>query len=468
VHDPGETLVAVGTPPGRGGIGCVRLSGPEAERIARRLFIPTTGADRTKRGHSSFPGGQETMNVPISFGRFVDRQGRPVDHGFLVLFEPRRSYTGEDGAELWTHGSPAVLAELVEAAIAAGAALAGPGEFTYRALRNGRIDLCRAEAVRDLVEARTLYQARLAFSQVEGALARRIAPLVEALEEWMARTEAAVEFVDEAETQLARAELGRAIEGALEQCRALVAGFRHGRVVRQGAVAAIVGRPNVGKSSLFNRLLERDRAIVTEIAGTTRDTLEEDLDVAGIPVRLVDTAGLRAVDDPVEGEGVRRARAAGAEADLVLLVLDGSRALELDEREMLERCCCAAGGERERTIVVRNKSDLPARVEDVPESVAVSARTGAGLDALRGLLRERLVGRGPLEDPIVTDARHAGCLDGAASALARARESARAGLSEELVLVDLAEARRALGEIKGELTTDELYDRIFSSFCIGK
>jgi len=453
MNDPGETLVAVGTPPGRGGVGCVRLSGPDAARIARRLFRPQSD-------DAMLDGG------PPSFGRFVDREGRPMDHGFLVLFEPRRSYTGEDGAELWTHGSPAILAELVEAAIAAGAAPAGPGEFTYRALRNGRIDLARAEAVRDLVRARTLYQARLAFSQVEGEVARRIAPLVETLEEWIARSEAAVEFVDESETQLARAELARAVESMLDRCREWLAGFRRGRVVREGAQLAIVGRPNVGKSSLFNRLLERDRAIVTEIAGTTRDTLEEDLDIAGIPVRLVDTAGLRVVEDPIEEEGVRRAHAARAEADLVLLVLDGSRPLEPDERQALERC--RSEDERGRTIVVRNKTDLPDGFEVVPDAVAVSARTGAGIDALRHVLRERLTGAGLLEAPIITDARHARCLEAAASALDRAAEGIRAGLSEELVLVDLVEARRALGEITGEFTTEELYDRIFSSFCIGK
>jgi len=452
MHDLTQTLVAVATPPGRGGVGCVRLTGPGSAAIARQLFRPAA---------SEPPNG-----AALRFGRFVDREGRAMDHGYLVLFEPRRSYTGEHSAELWAHGSPAVLAELVDAAIAAGAAPAGPGEFTYRALRNGRIDLARAEAVRDLVRARTLHQARLAFTQVEGAVARSLSPVRELLAEWIARTEAAVEFVDEAETQLARDQLGTTIRRAVDRCAELLRGFRRGRVLRDGARLAIVGRPNVGKSSLFNRLLERDRAIVTEIAGTTRDTLEEDLDVGGIPVRLVDTAGLRTVDDPVEEEGVRRAHLARAEADLVLLVLDGSRASGEDERGALE--LARSETERERTIVVRNKADLPSAADPGSDVLPVSARTGEGIDELRVRLRRQLTASGSLEDPIITDARHASCLESALHSLDRAAEAVSAGLSEELVLVDLGEAMRALGEITGEFTTEDLYDRIFSSFCIGK
>ena len=435
----------------------MRLSGSRAAEIGLRLFRP---ASSTR--------GPEASGPPC-FGRFLDRDGRPLDHGYLVLFAGTASYTGEDSAELWSHGSPAVLAELVEAAIAAGARPAGPGEFTYRALRNGRIDLSRAEAIRDLVGARTLYQARLAFSQAEGAVARRVAPLREALEEWIARAEAAVEFVEEAETHLPPGRFGGAIDEAIERCTELLAGFRVGRIVHDGATLAIVGMPNVGKSSLFNRLLERDRAIVTEIAGTTRDTVEEDLDVGGIPLRLIDTAGLRAVADPVEDEGVRRAHAARAEADLVLLVLDGSLPPADDELAALERACSEA--ERGRTIVVRNKSDLPLAgdgEEVEPDAIDVSALTGEGIDELRRELRTRLVGTGTLEDPIITDARHARSLEDARDSLTRAASALRSGMSEELVLEDLREAMRRLGEITGEFTTEDLYDRIFSTFCIGK
>ena len=310
MHDSDTTLVATATPPGRGGVGCLRISGTDALKVATRIF-------RSVR--------KPQAGARPSFGRFLDREGRDLDHGYVVVFAPGNSYTGELTVEAWAHGSPAVLAELVEGAIAGGAVLANPGEFTYRALCNGRLDLARAEAVRDLVHSQTRYQARLALKQAEGAISRELAPLRESLEEWIARGEAAVEFVDESETHLPDGRLLVAIDEATATCDHLLLGFRSGRLVRDGAMLAVVGRPNVGKSSLFNRLLSRDRAIVADVAGTTRDTLEEALDLDGIPLRVIDTAGLRDVDDAIEGEGVRRAEAARADADLVLLVLDGSQ-----------------------------------------------------------------------------------------------------------------------------------------------
>jgi len=403
------------------------------------------------------------------FGRFLGREGRALDHGYLVVFPPGGSFTGELTVELWSHGSPAVMDELLAAAMDAGAVAAGPGEFTYRAVRNGRIDLARAEAVRDLVEARTLYQARVAFAQAEGALSRRLAPLREALEECIARGEAAVEFVDESETHLTREELRRIVDGALRSCRTLLAGFHTGRIVRDGASLAMVGLPNVGKSSLFNRLLTRDRAIVTPRAGTTRDTLEELVNLDGVPVRLIDTAGMRRPSDEVEHEGVRRAERAQREADLVLLVLDGSREPEPAELRALERAGAAA--DAARTVVVSNKCDLPgAEARRVPGAspLRVSALTGEGLETLREELRRRLLGTGPLEDPIVTDRRHATALERTRSALESAAAGAGRGLSEELVLEDLRQALRHLGEITGEPDDEALYDRIFSTFCIGK
>jgi len=456
VYDLAVTIVAVATAPGRAGVGCVRLSGPASFEVANRLFEPA------RPGRSPRPGGSPR------FGRFVDSDGSALDHGYLVFFAPEASFTGEPAAELWPHGSPAVLAALVEAANAAGASSAGPGEFTYRALRNGRLDLARAEAVRDLVEARTLFQARVAFAQAEGALSRRLEPLRERLEEWIARGEAAVEFVDESETHVAEGELGRGIEECLSICKAMLRDFRTGRLVREGATLVITGMPNAGKSSLFNRLLARDRAIVAEVPGTTRDTLEESFDLDGIPVRLVDTAGLREVTDPVESEGVRRAERAREEADLVLLVLDGSRPLDPRESRALE----LAGREPEslRTVAVVNKCDLPGVVDlpPGPRPLPVSALTGEGLQPLRVELRRRLVGRGSLEDPIMTNSRHARALERAGEALERAASAAAGGFSEELLLEDLREAMRRLGEITGEFGTEELYDRIFSTFCIGK
>jgi tRNA modification GTPase len=435
----------------------VRISGRTALVVAQELFRPASGA--------TIDGAPE----PPCFGRFVDGEGRHLDHGFLVVFPPHGSFTGEMTAELWPHGSPAVLAELVRGAVAAGAVLAGPGEFTYRALRNGRIDLVRAEAVRDLVEARTLYQARVAFAQAEGALSRRLAPLRQQLEEWLARGEAAVEFVEESDVHLPAGELHAGITAAAATCETLLAGFRTGRVVRDGASLVIAGCPNAGKSSLFNRLLERDRAIVTDVAGTTRDTLEEALDLEGIPLRLIDTAGLRDPADPVENEGVRRAREAREEADLILLVVDGSRPLEAVERDALARM--EQDGTAKRTTVVVNKCDLEeGRRRELPhrDALRVSALTGEGFDALRAQLRGCLIGTSLIEDPILTNARHAEALERARTSLATASEAASSGLSEELVLEDLRQALRHLGEITGEFTSDDLYDRIFSTFCIGK
>lgn len=444
MHELDTTLVAIGSPPGRGGVGCIRLSGARAEEIAGAIFRPAAG-------RSPRPAG------PPVFGRFLGRDEIEVDHGYVVLFAPGASYTGELTAELWPHGSPVVLAALVEATIAAGAVPAGPGEFTYRALRHGRLDLARAEAIQDLVASRTLYQARLAFSQAEGAISRRLEPLCALLEEWIARGEAAVEFVEEAETHLGREGLKAGIEEAERLCATLLAGFRTGRVVRDGATLAIVGRPNAGKSSLFNRLLERERAIVTDVAGTTRDTLEEDLELNGVPLRVVDTAGLRRVEDAIEGEGVRRAHVAREEADLVLYVIDGTAGHELPDGD-------------ERMQLVWNKSDLdPHGAWPVPEqALRVSARTGEGVEQLRERLRERLLGAAPLEDPVITNARQGRSLERASSALAAAAAAASSGVSEELVLEDLRQARRELGAITGEFDCEDLYDRIFSTFCIGK
>lgn len=445
MHDLSETIVAVATPPGRGGIGCVRLSGPAAHAIAAALFLPA----------------RESETGPLRFGRFLGRDGTPVDHGYLVTFPRDGAFTGEESAELWAHGSPAVLRELVEASAARGARPAGPGEFTYRALRNGRVDLPKAEAVRDLVAARTLWQARLAFSQAEGGLARRLRPLAESLDDLAARAEAAVEFVDEPETEEAAAAFADALESARRDAASLARSFRAGLLVREGATVAITGLPNVGKSSLFNALLARERAIVSEVPGTTRDVLEEGIDLDGVPVRLVDTAGLREVEDPVETEGVRRARSARAEADLVLLVLDGSRALAPAEEDALS--------EAPRTIVAANKCDLPAgTAAAVPGAVLVSAKTGEGLDGLRTAIAVRLGTAERLDDPVLADPRHAIAIEGAAAALERARGALDAGLSEEAVLEDVREARHRLGEITGEFGTEDLLDRIFSTFCIGK
>jgi len=283
------------------------------------------------------------------------------------------------------------------------------------------------------------------------------------------RAEAALEFADESETHLPPGVLRDEIDHARALCAELLAGFRTGRLVREGASLVLTGLPNVGKSSLFNRLLEQDRAIIAAAPGTTRDTLEESLEIGGIPVRLVDTAGLRDETDPVEEEGVRRARRAREGADLVLLVLDASRPLTPKEAEAIDRLKTHV--ERERTVVVVNKADLLAskgQVLPCPAALFVSAKTGLGIDLLRERLKEKLLGAGSTEDPVLTNVRHAQALGDASAALDRASEALGRGFTEEVVLLDLKVALDHVGTITGAFTTEDLYDRIFSTFCIGK
>jgi tRNA modification GTPase len=453
MHDLSTTLAATATAGGRGGIGCVRVSGPDAFAIARALFRPRRVRPLGEDGRPQF-------------GTFLDEQGRELDHGYLVSFSGERAYTGEPTAELWAHGSPPVLEALTRAAVALGALPAGPGEFTYRALRRGRLDLARAEAVRDLIAARTLHQARVAFRQVEGALALKLAPLTSALIDLIARGEAAIEFADEAETHLADGALSASLAEALVLAQSLSSSAGRGRIVREGARVALSGATSVGKSSVFNRLVGSDRAIVSPRAGTTRDTLEETFDLDGIPVTIIDTAGVRPVEDAVEAEGVRRAKAAAFEADLIVVVLDAARELRADEEGALSR---TGQGAVPRRIVVANKIDLVRGAERAvpwPDALPVSARTGEGFDALRRAIGEALGAAGPTEDPVVTNARQSAALEATVLALDRARGALPLG--EEFVLEDLRAALRSLGEITGEVANDDLYDRIFSTFCIGK
>jgi tRNA modification GTPase len=453
MHDDTATLAAVATAPGRGGVGCVRISGPRAFEIAGRMFAGVAPLELPGDGRPRF-------------GKLLDVEGSPIDHGYAVAFAPTRAYTAEPTVELWSHGSPPVLEALVRSAIANGAVPAGAGEFTYRALRHGRLGLAEAEAVRDLIAATTLLQARVAFRQVDGSLARRLAPLREEIMDLIARGEAAIEFSDEAETHLEAGGLERRIASARRTASELAADARRGRVVRQGARLALLGSTSVGKSSIFNRLLGNDRAIVSPVPGTTRDTLEEGLDVMGIPVTLIDTAGVRAPGDAVEAEGVRRARAASGEADLVLLVLDASRPVSEDERRMLSM---REAREHPPAIVVANKIDLrrERRVDSLPQdALPVSALTGEGFERLRDAIAGRLRGAGALEDPTITNERHASAIERCADALDRASEAAAWG--DDIVLEEARAALSALGEITGETASDELYDRIFTTFCIGK
>jgi len=455
-----DTIVAIATPPGRGGIGVVRLSGPDARAIARAMIAHDGNLEPRRATFTRVHAAQHAVveragdtRATRSVLREVDatRPADTLDQAIVTYFPAPRSFTGDDVVEVSAHGSPVVLQSIVEAAIQAGARLAEPGEFTLRAFVNGRMDLLQAEAVRDLIDAVTPLQARAAFDQLEGTLTLAIRGIDEALFDLIARLEASVDFPEEGYHFVDPHAVAASVDDVISRTEALLADAARGRLVREGLQVAIVGRPNVGKSSLFNALAGAPRAIVTEVPGTTRDLVTERVDIEGVPVTLIDTAGLRNTDDQVEVEGVRRARQAVDVADLVLVVVDQ------DEPE-------AIGAKH---FIVQSKSDLgrPAR------GICVSAKTGAGLDDLRRAIAAGLDAE-PLRDrPAITNVRHIALVRRAHEALLRARAAASsdgAALPEEFVLADLQDARAALEEMTGRRAPEDVLAEIFSRFCIGK
>ena len=450
-----DTIVAIATPPGPGGIGVVRVSGVRAARIAGAILSgpPTLEPRRATLTEALDPA-----------------DSRPIDRVLATYFPGPRSYTGEDVLEISGHGSPVILRQIVGAATAAGARLAEPGEFTFRAYLRGRLDLVQAEAIQDLVAAVTPRQARVAFDQLEGTATAAIGAIDRVLFDLVVRLEASLDFPEEAYHFVDAREAGREAAALAERVRRLVATSRQGRLVREGCQVAVVGRPNVGKSSLFNELCGAGRAIVAGTAGTTRDLVTETIDLGGIPVTLVDTAGVRATGDAVEAEGVRRARGAADVAAAVVVVLDRSRPLDDDDLTLLE---ATAGRPR---LVVVNKRDLPAawRQAAHPEVNGAQVIETCLVDgSSAGALREALLGiveggSPPRDTPAISNVRHVGLLSAARDALERASAAAEAGASEELVLADLEDARRSFEEISGERTPEAVLERIFERFCIGK
>jgi tRNA modification GTPase len=424
-----DTIVAIATPPGRGGIGVVRIAGPDAHAIAQQLI--THGPLEPR--HATFTK--------------VRLKADAIDQIVAIYFPAPHSYTGDDVVEVSAHGSPVILRAIVESAIACGARLAEPGEFTLRAFLNGRIDLMQAEAVADLIDAVTPLQARAAFDQLEGTLTRAIGDLDAELFDLIAKLEASVDFPDEGYHFVDAGELVASLDCLIDRTAALIASGRRGRLVREGLQVAIVGRPNVGKSSLFNALVGSARAIVTDVPGTTRDLVSETVDIDGLRVTLVDTAGIRDADDRVEREGVARARQSIDVAHVTLVVVDEDEPIVLGNSNYL---------------VVQSKADLgrPAR------GIAVSAVTGEGLNDLRHAIADALDVEPHRDPPAITNVRHITLLERAHTALRRARTAC--GAPEEFVLADLQDARAALEEIAGRRATDDLLAHIFSKFCIGK
>jgi tRNA modification GTPase len=435
-----DTIVAVSTPPGRGGIGVVRLSGKDARRIAEQIL--------------QFRAAPEWRSWHSQMAELAD-----VDEVVTAFFEAPRSYTAEDVVEISCHGSPVVLRFALDRALDAGARLAEPGEFTLRAYLNGRIDLPQAEAVRDLIDATTLYQARVATQQAGGSVSRRIDPLKEQLLELIALLEAGIDFAEDDISVAPAEELLRRLKPVIEGVKQLAASFQYGGLVRSGLTLAIVGRPNVGKSSLFNCLLEQDRAIVTDIPGTTRDLVSETASIGGIPVKLYDTAGVREGSELVESLGIERTLQAIADVDLTLVVVDLSQGITVADRELIARA--------PKSLVAGNKCDLPHESADV---LAVSAKTGEGIGALRQAILEAIAPAGAFEQEtgFITSVRHERLLAESAEYLEKARGAVHDGIPHEMLLLDLYAALRPIDAITGATTADDILNRIFSTFCIGK
>jgi tRNA modification GTPase len=452
VFSTDDTIVAVATPPGRAGLGVVRVAGPHAVSIAAVLAPGPALAARLAT--------VRRLAAPLEDGASVAR-GAAIDQVVLTWFAAPASYSGDDVVEISAHGSPVLLDRIVRSAMAAGARLAAPGEFTLRAFLNGKLDLVQAEAVADLVDAVTPAQARLAFDQLDGTLSHALAAIGEALFDVRVRLEASLDFPDEGYHFVEPGAVARECETVRARVTALLETARRGRLLREGCRVALAGAPNVGKSLLFNALLGSGRAIVTPVPGTTRDLLTERCDIGGLAVTLIDTAGVRESNEPIEQEGIARARQAAEAADVCVLVLDRSqpRPPELPD---------ARGDAR---VIVANKSDLPAAwsADEERGAIAASALTGSGLDAVRRAIVDAAVAVELLEDtPAIANARHTALLERVEASLGEAAEQARSEEGEEIVLATLQDAFGALDEIVGKRSSEDVLRQIFARFCIGK
>jgi len=439
-----DTIVAIATPPGRGAIGVVRVSGPGAVQISSSLLTRSSPLEPRRATFSRLTAGAIHDQVVVTF------------------FPQPASYTGDDVVEIATHGSSVVLNAVVTAALREGARLAAPGEFTLRAYLNGRIDLPQAEAVADLIDAATPLQARAAFDQLNGTLTAAIGEIDAALFDLIAKLEASVDFPDEGYHFVEAGSAALTIDAIAQRIDALLATASRGRLIREGATIVIAGPPNAGKSSLFNALVGAHRAIVTAIPGTTRDLLSEVVDLNGVRVTLVDTAGIADATDAIEVEGIRRARAAATVSDLILLVCDGASPLDLSEVH--------AEASGNKTLIVSSKADLPAAWHR-GDALRVSARTGQGIDELIAAIHRALAGEALSDTPALTNVRHIDLLTRARAALRTAGSAVtetHGALSEEFVLSDLQEVRGLLEEITGRRTADDVLVHVFERFCVGK
>ncbi len=456
-----ETIAAISTPFGESGIGIVRMSGSSAEAIARKLFKP-------KRNQSCF------VSHHFHYGEIIDIQsGKAVDEVLIVLMKSPKTYTMEDIVEIHCHGGYLILQKVLELVLKSGARMAQPGEFTRRAFLNGRIDLTQAEAVIDMIRAKTAVSLEIANQQLKGWLYRELGRIKTGLLEDLSLIEAHIDFPEEEIEPISLREMEGNIGGMVQKLEEWIASYEEGKVFREGISCAIIGKTNVGKSSLLNALLKEERAIVTAIPGTTRDVIEEILSIYGIPVRLMDTAGLRKAGDSIEQEGVRRAKERLADSDFVLLMLDGSRVLDEDDKEIFEEV------KGKKKVVVLNKNDLPEKmsVGEVRDRfvgdpiVSISALKGEGIDELKRTIYTSLIQRNirtSQEDLIVANIRHKNALIQIRDNLSNAMKGIGEGMSFEFIAFEIRSALEALGELVGETTSEEVLNRIFDQFCIGK
>ncbi|MCC5832742.1 MAG: tRNA uridine-5-carboxymethylaminomethyl(34) synthesis GTPase MnmE [Chlamydiales bacterium] len=449
---PGETIAALATPPGEGGIGIIRISGNEAIFVAGRIFSGPVASYASHTAH---------------LGVVCDLEGNRLDQALLLLMRAPRSYTGEDTVELQCHGGMIATRKVLEAVLSAGARAAAPGEFTFKAFMNGKLDLSQAEAVQQLIGAKSEEAFSVAGRHLDGGLSKKISGFQNELTRIAAILEAWVDFPEEGLAFASQEELAVDLNRLKRELDKLVATFHDGQKLDQGISLCIAGAPNAGKSSLMNALLEKERAIVTPIAGTTRDLLYEEMTIGGLPFRLIDTAGIRETEEMVEKEGIRRSKEALEKADLIILVIDAAKELETEERDLL------AALPREKTIVVWNKADLPKRASGVCDfsyQVDLSAKEGIGMDKLKEAI-DRLIwsaGAPPKDEVLITKARHEEALREASEALAAVIEGLEEGLSPEFLSADMRAALTGLGRIIGTNITEDLLSSIFSQFCIGK